>query len=124
MAVKEYIFENNDGILDEAIKELILTSSLRSPFTVKIVSLISFKLSRIFFDGTPQMCAVLDGLGRPQGMVMEAMDCGWDKIVYRPNDFPITWTQRLSVLHSVAEGIHSLLPLFFLVYFHWIFLPF
>jgi hypothetical protein len=51
------------------------------------------------------MCAVLDGLGRPQGLVMEAFDCGWDKIVYHPNLYPLTWTQRLTVLHSVAEGM-------------------
>jgi hypothetical protein len=36
---------------------------------------------------------------------MEALDCGWDKIVYSPELYPITWSQRLQVLHHVAEGL-------------------
>ena len=35
--VKEYAFEGSDDFTDEVIRETLLTSSLRSPFTVKMV---------------------------------------------------------------------------------------
>ena len=46
------------------------------------------------------------GGGEFHSMVMEAMDCGWDTIVYHPERFPLTWKQRLQVLAHVAEGIY------------------
>ena len=93
MAVKEYIFsEEMEKEREELLQELILISSLSHPRTVRMVG------------------AILGGGVRGRGgeeyhsLVMEAMDCGWDKIVYNPENYPLTWKQRLQVLAHVAEG--------------------
>jgi hypothetical protein len=35
---------------------------------------------------------------------MEAMDCGWDAVVYQPLKYSLTWELRLQVLLGIARG--------------------
>ena len=51
---------------------------------------------------------------------MEAMDCGWDRIVY-DSSFPITWEQRLQVLGDIADGMNFFV--LFLFFVHSLILP-
>eukprot|EP00009_Paramoeba_aestuarina_P010680 CAMPEP_0201540484 /NCGR_PEP_ID=MMETSP0161_2-20130828/70967_1 /ASSEMBLY_ACC=CAM_ASM_000251 /TAXON_ID=180227 /ORGANISM="Neoparamoeba aestuarina, Strain SoJaBio B1-5/56/2" /LENGTH=381 /DNA_ID=CAMNT_0047947955 /DNA_START=1196 /DNA_END=2341 /DNA_ORIENTATION=- len=85
VAVKKYSVVAGSDLQQEITRELLLTASLSGPHIVQMVGF------------------VLEG-GRIQGLVMEAMDCGWDRIVY-DNSYPLTWQQRLEVLGDIADGM-------------------
>jgi len=86
VAVKQYN-SSGRGNLHELTKELLMCSNLSGAHIVQTLGV------------------VMDPTEGKYCLVMEALSCGLDRIVYNPVMFPLLWRDRLRILQHIAEGV-------------------